>query len=671
MSAKLASLYDPNKSDPSRRDEFFDRDDLKTVRDHVKNRENLPVIAPYFGCRTNLFFGFFFDGTRNNYARSLKDADETFTNVARLYDAYPGQSVKGVLPVSTECPDKDKYNNFFRVYVPGVGTPFDRIDDTGKGFVDGMGGNATALWGERRIIWALVQAINCLHRFFIKDADLIDSKRALALSREIRLGWDYLKAKPNLHFATDSQGYNKQVLKELLLELHAAIKNHIPDPKTNRPKTIDPGKVEQIFISAFGFSRGAAEARVFTNWFIELCRLDAEICGKPGLTLGSFPVTFDFLGLFDTVASVGFASTCLFADGHAAWADSEVSLRIPQDVQRCLHLVAAHEVRRSFPLDSIHIKEYLPTKCEEIVFPGVHSDVGGGYMPKEQGRGGDGKGADMLSRIPLAVMYRAARLAGVPLKLETASTEVQAKFKIKPTLIQAFNAYLAQCKMTSGSLLDIMREQREHYILWRKLLLGKLNSLPSTTHSSPEDRADLLSADAELAEDILNFERWCSGKAEPLFTPSLDPRHLHEWLIISKFWKNSAPHPDIQNLFRDHVHDSFAWFKILGPEAAEFKAKMQQLVSVKIKTDKWNTANPTRPMPKVLSPEQEKWVDMYLKTGEYPQALTGQREPKFIGAGYLRFRKIYAGGDEAQRPKNEPAVHKRQGSLTGAAKVAS
>ena len=51
---------------------------------------------PNASCNTNLFFGFFFDGTKNNYRLAAK-ANE-YSNVARLYDAFPGQSVPGVLP---------------------------------------------------------------------------------------------------------------------------------------------------------------------------------------------------------------------------------------------------------------------------------------------------------------------------------------------------------------------------------------------------------------------------------------------------------------------------------------------------------------------------------------------------------------------------------------------
>ena len=47
-----------------------------------------------------------------------------------------------------------------------------------------------------------------------------------------------------------------------------------------------------------------------------------------------------------------------------------------------------HENRPSFPLDRIVRPDgSLPPGASEYAFPGMHSDVGGGYAPSEQGRG--------------------------------------------------------------------------------------------------------------------------------------------------------------------------------------------------------------------------------------------------------------------------------------------
>ena len=55
-----------------------------------------------------------------------------------------------------------------------------------------------------------------------------------------------------------------------------------------------------------------------------------------------------FLGLFDTVASVGLpASFGMGQNGHWSWAQPE-SLQISKQVKNCVHYVAMHENRGSF-----------------------------------------------------------------------------------------------------------------------------------------------------------------------------------------------------------------------------------------------------------------------------------------------------------------------------------
>ena len=64
-------------------------------------------------CGHQMFVGIFFDGTDNNMERDKPKG--THTNVVRLYDAYPDDGFKG---------------RFYKIYAPGVGTPFDDIGET-------------------------------------------------------------------------------------------------------------------------------------------------------------------------------------------------------------------------------------------------------------------------------------------------------------------------------------------------------------------------------------------------------------------------------------------------------------------------------------------------------------------------------------------------------------
>ncbi|RBH40923.1 DUF2235 domain-containing protein, partial [Pseudomonas sp. MWU13-2860] len=108
-------------------------------------------------------------------------------------------------------------------------------------------------------------------------------------------------------------------------------------------------EILRIKLYIYGFSRGAAEARSFLWRLRELMDVEAG-------TLCGIPVAVEFLGLFDTVASVGLTELAPGAEGHMGWADG--TMKLPPEagyLKRCAHLVSAHEQRLCFPLDSVAI----------------------------------------------------------------------------------------------------------------------------------------------------------------------------------------------------------------------------------------------------------------------------------------------------------------------------
>ncbi|MES2759193.1 MAG: DUF2235 domain-containing protein [Pseudomonadota bacterium] len=692
MSAILCPEIPAVFANAQHRSEFFKNNETKVI-ERFESRES-SILEPAKGsCKTNLFFGFFFDGTKNNYV--LAEKSLSHSNVARLYDCYPGLSVPGVLPKSTDWEDKDKiYSHFFKTYIPGVSSPFTQIKDSGKD-AEGTRGAAMGFRGEARIIWALIQAINNVHRFFY-GAPLVSADETTRLAALIDLGAHRRNAM-RTPSSSPADGSNevrrtRDEFVKILKRLHFALAQHWPDKQTGRPKKVAPAIVQTIHVSIFGFSRGATQARAFSNWFIELCKLDARLAGQgDAMTLGGFKLEIDFLGLFDTVASVGAGNTFgnswlgrLF-DGHGAWADSEGSLRIPQAI-RCVHLVAAHEVRRSFPLDSIAVGQVVPPNSEEVVFPGVHSDLGCGYCPREQGRGLDPTGADMLARIPLLYMYKKARLAGVPLKLELASDAAKKRFQITPATINAFNAYLAQSITKSGTLTAIMREQARYHIQWRLArrtgAASPLENSRSFGRASTFDKNDLHSANLEFDNEVAAFESWQKQKG-PGFVPAAQQagfsnEHDNEWEEIATWWgKAGAPHPAVLDFFDEYVHDSRAWFKLIpgNPDnEADMLEKLANWTKMRERVKETNTreekkfkenqkltygifgrrrdasAPQFKPMQDGLTDDQRLASDEYARTGKIPRMLTEGREPFEIGgiagrAGYLRFRKVYGGRD--------------------------
>jgi hypothetical protein len=621
-----------------------------------------------------LFFGFFFDGTKNNYIQA--ETTKNHSNVARLYDCFPGLSVPGVLPPSTDWTNNpSRYTHFFRVYVPGVASPFPQVGDTGTGLQAKLGAAAGQL-GDRRIVWALLQAVNNVHRYFLKvplitPTEAEDLISEIVLNRTTRALLDDRYAGPGKRTELEEQTPKK--LEAVLRRLHQAVSQHWPDKKTGKPRKLDPGIVKTIYVSVFGFSRGATEARVFVNWLQSLCRLDARMRRKDGgMSLGGFDVQFDFLGLFDTVASVGVANSFGFFDGHGFWADAEESLRIPPGL-KCLHLVAAHELRRSFPVDSISVAGSLPEGCEEIVVPGVHSDVGSGYCPTEQGRGTDPAGADMLTRIPLLMMYKAARLNGAPLKLELANNIAKERFALDIGTIRAFNAYIGACTVKQGPIHTIMREQARKQIEWRlaRRVAGQapIQKSPAFLRASTFDQNDLYSAACEFEEEVKAFVAWLKEKGDR-FRPSpqkagFGNSHAAEWEEIATWWGRVAQaSPAVLDFFDNYVHDSRAWFKIIpgNPDnEKDMLAKLDTWVSWRkeaairnsLRTSMHGRGNSMYQVKADdgLTEAQRRATEEYQKTGKLPRLVTEGREPWGCPsdlvrcAGYLRFRKIYGGSD--------------------------
>ncbi|MFA7387795.1 MAG: DUF2235 domain-containing protein, partial [Thiohalobacteraceae bacterium] len=174
--------------------------------------------------------------------------------------------------------------------------------------------------------------------------------------------------------------------------------NWYNSPEAREMRTNDPERWEQARqIDVFGFSRGSAQAREFTN-----------LLKKKGITNHEtgekFPdVNVRFLGIFDTVAAMG-----LPTNGVNLTYDMRVD---PSAVRNVRHAVAADEFRRSFDLVSIGTDyDTMPAAhLKERYFRGAHSSVGGGYGPGSQGK------PNSLARATLHWIHAEARAAGVPL----------------------------------------------------------------------------------------------------------------------------------------------------------------------------------------------------------------------------------------------------------------
>jgi len=229
-------------------------------------------------------------------------------------------------------------------------------------------------------------------------------------------------------------------------------------------------KIRKIWINVFGFSRGAAEARVFVNRLIN----DWAPSGK---LAGVIDYKVNFMGLFDTVASVGIPDSARAGfvdlsslDGHWGWA-ADGALDVPTSVERCVHFIAIHEQRMSFPLDLIREGPYnYPRYRLETAYPGVHSDVGGGYRPKAQGKAYSEIEGDMshkLGQITLHDMYDEAVVAGVPMNMgNLLRDEVHDWFDIDDDVVDAYNAWRREMPSVSCAE-EAIRLGIAHRLAWQ------------------------------------------------------------------------------------------------------------------------------------------------------------------------------------------------------------
>lgn len=378
---------------------------------------------PPGSCRQTPWLSFFFDGTGNNLDADVGTAKHS--NVAKLYQVHAKD---------------DPVNGIYRIYIPGVGTYFSEVGDDGGGTL-GLGSGRL---GDARLNWALEQ---------------FDQRLSGHLARATSPG----------------------------------------------------NEIIEINVAIFGFSRGAALARAFAN----LMLAKRGVAAKDGWRLkqGNHRLRIRFMGLFDTVASVGlpmsannvgkiaamrglrhiiatrlsdpdFAATrpasLAFAeearpgadpapgtfDGHQDWGGK---MAIPEMVEHVRHFIAAHEIRNSFPVDSVSILRngtvIKPEQFHETVFPGAHSDVGGSYRPGEGGRSSDGR--TKLGLIPLHSMYQFAVEHQVPLLGKGQWEDYhRSDFDMSPELLEHYNHYQSRVRGISN-LGPLLNAHMALYYAWR------------------------------------------------------------------------------------------------------------------------------------------------------------------------------------------------------------
>ncbi|MBV7263218.1 DUF2235 domain-containing protein [Photobacterium sp. WH24] len=297
--------------------------DLLHIQANSKILAHTPVVNTTQVKQRILRIGVFFDGTGQNKDNDLYKetyGNKSRSNIGRLYEAYPQEEGKS-----------------YAIYVSGVGTvdgahqdpTLIDIGDDESGIGMGLG------------VWHKTGA-------FTKWQNLIQQLSTI-IRKAIAVG--YYSEITDIEF--DVFGFSRGAA--LSRHFVNAVKAGFPDYSRKR----DNGNPVSIIPNLLGTEK--------TEQFDENTGYEID---------HSRSVSVRFLGLFDTVGS-------FYWPGNED--DGEFQLQLKPDcAQRVVQLCAHHEYRVNFPLTTLKTNGTLPDNFYEEIFPGAHSDVGGGYSSIEQ-----------------------------------------------------------------------------------------------------------------------------------------------------------------------------------------------------------------------------------------------------------------------------------------------
>lgn len=143
-------------------------------------------------------------------------------------------------------------------------------------------------------------------------------------------------------------------------------------------KSSGMAEIDILYLDVFGFSRGAAAARVFLDEISQKAYPSSVSRKNKGGHLGYFLaensikvdlIKVRFLGLFDTVSSY---STIIDGKPNFDNDTTELPLNNLAKAKVVMHFIAMDEHRNNFSLTKTSVGK-------QREFPGVHSDIGGSY----------------------------------------------------------------------------------------------------------------------------------------------------------------------------------------------------------------------------------------------------------------------------------------------------
>ncbi|AWY00466.1 peptidoglycan-binding protein [Marinomonas primoryensis] len=283
-----------------------------------------------------LRIGVFFDGTANNKTNDAykeKYGDHSRTNIARLFEAYP-----------------QKLGESDKIYVSGVGTLDldEKSEEERKKIID---------TGDDMLSASLATGLFDAGSAFIKWQSLLTQlKKIITQTKDKGIYQDIT------HIAFDVFGFSRgaALARHFINILH---QEGLPDYE--RTRNAPPGRShlnasDKLHPNLLG-STNYARYSENNDGFHKDDKRSASV---------------RFVGILDTVGSFDWPGN-----------DDEGDFQLVLDsncAKRVLHITAHGEYRTNFPLTTLKTKGKLPPNFYEEVFPGAHSDVGGGYPFRAQ-----------------------------------------------------------------------------------------------------------------------------------------------------------------------------------------------------------------------------------------------------------------------------------------------
>jgi hypothetical protein len=244
-----------------------------------------------------------------------------------------------------------------------------------------------------------------------------------------------------------------------------------------------------------------------------------------------------------------------------------------------VHFVAAHELRFSFPVDLIRQQGKLKAGRREEAFPGVHSDVGGGYLPVDQGI------KNNYARIPMREMMKEAVIHGVRMLSYTEVETVNAplfdeRFAIAPATQSDYDRYTAAVA-PSGTMEDqVTAHMKALYSAWGTM---SRRGIPTPYDRQMAARPGARLGHKSMAKEVSDYRQAARVSMEgPTAIPGWDPSVVvaggpyaqrvepEAWRL--KAWDTDAD-DDVLQFIASHVHDSKAHFLMNAEPSSYLRAR--------------------------------------------------------------------------------------------------